>query len=71
MFACLHLSRKKFNRIFPSLIDLLFMQWQAFWIIFDYEKKQKEGEWWFWKPNSIFGEEKSCLCHQITCHPNE
>lgn len=36
MFACLHLSRKKFNRIFPSLIDLLFMQWQAslkqFWL---------------------------------------
>ena len=36
MFACLHLSRKRFNHIFPSLIDLLFMQWQAslklFWL---------------------------------------
>ena len=47
MFACLHLSRKKFNRIFPSLIDLLFMQRQASYRNFDYEKKQKEGEWWF------------------------
>ena len=35
MFACLHLSRKKFNRIFPSLIDLLFMQWQASYRSFD------------------------------------
>ena len=38
MFACLHLSRKKFNRIFPSLIDLLFMQWQASW-----------KQFWLWK----------------------
>ena len=40
MFACLHLSRKIFDHIFPFVIDLL---WQAC-SNFDYEKKQKEGE---------------------------
>ena len=43
MFACLHLSRKKFNRIFPSLIDLLFMQWQAI-LIMKWRKRKENND---------------------------
>ena len=49
MFACLHLSRKKFNRIFPSLIDLLLIYamasfLQKFWLSMKRSKRKENDD---------------------------